>query len=125
MHMFLLEALKRHEGQHRFKPFLVSCENGLTKQFSFGDALVETRRWAHILAQAQVRQGDIVFIALQHRHEIYFCFLGAMWLGAVPTIIPFPTPKQDADLYWREYSAMFAQVKPQALVTYRDNIPAL
>jgi fatty-acyl-CoA synthase len=123
--MFLLEALKRHETRHRFKPFLVSCENGLTKQFSFGDALAQTRRWAHILDQAQVRQGDIVFIALQHRHEIYFCFLGAMWLGAVPAIIPFPTPKQDTALYWHEYKAMFAQVKPRALVTYRENIPAL
>jgi len=123
--MFLLEALLRHETQQRFKPFLVSCEEGLTRQFTFGDAIDETRRWAHILSRSQVRKGDIVFIALRHRHEIYFCFLGAMWLGAVPAVIPFPTPKQDVGVYWREYSAMFAQINPRALVTYADNVPAI
>ncbi|MFC5741206.1 AMP-binding protein [Dyella tabacisoli] len=123
--MFLLETLQKHKDLGRFKPFLVSHEDGLTRQFSYGDAFDETRRWADILSRNLVQKGDIVFLALKHRHEIYFGFLGAMWLGAIPAIIPFPTPKQDMDIYWREYRAMFAQVNPRLLVTYADNIPAI
>lgn len=95
---------------------------GAARQYSYADALLETRRWAQILSQNGVQQGDRVFIALTHRPEIYFCFLGAMWIGVVPTIIPFPTPKQDPAIYWAEYRSMFAQVEPRALVTYAANI---
>uniref|UniRef100_UPI0022506754 AMP-binding protein n=1 Tax=Dyella silvatica TaxID=2992128 RepID=UPI0022506754 len=123
--MFLLDTLKKHKSAHRFKPFLVSYENGLARQFSYGDAFDETLRWAALLRRHSVRKGDIVFVALKHRHEIYFCFMGAMWLGAIPSIIPFPTPKQDLDIYWHEYRTMFAQVEPRLLLTYGDNVPAV
>ena len=123
--MFLLETLQKHKSLQRFKPFLVSYEDGVVKQFSYGDAFDEAQRWAEILSRSLVQKDDVVFISLKHRHEIYFCFLGAMWLGAIPTIIPFPTPKQDKDIYWREYRTMFAQVSPRALVTYADNISAI
>jgi acyl-CoA synthetase (AMP-forming)/AMP-acid ligase II len=118
----LLARLRDHAAHSKLKPFLVISGGGLIRQYSYGDAWLEARRWAQILRQAGVLRGDRVFIALKHRQEIYFCFLGAMWLGAVPTIIPFPTPKQDPAIYWAEYTTMFAHVEPRAFVTYADNI---
>jgi fatty-acyl-CoA synthase len=118
----LLARFKSHAALAAFKPFLVLLSAGTVRQYSYADALQETRRWAQVLSQNGVQQGDRVFIALTHRPEIYFCFLGAIWIGAVPTIIPFPTPKQDPVIYWSEYRSMFAQVEPRALVTYAANI---
>ena len=118
----LLTRFKSYAAHSAFKPFLVILSAGTVRQYSYADALEETRRWARVLSQHEVREGDRVFIALTHRPEIYFCFLGAMWIGAIPTIIPFPTPKQDPGIYWAEYESMFAQVEPRVLVTYAANI---
>ena len=118
----LLARFKSYASNASFKPFLLMLSAGTARQYSYADALQETRRWAQVLSQNGVQQGDRVFIALPHRPEIYFCFLGAMWIGATPTIIPFPTPKQDPIIYWAEYQGMFAQVEPRALVTYAANI---
>ena len=118
----LLARFKSYASHSAFKPFLVILSAGTVRQYSYADALQETRRWARVLSQHEVREGDRVFIALMHRPEIYFCFLGAMWIGAIPTIIPFPTPKQDPGIYWAEYESMFAQVEPRVLVTYAANI---
>lgn len=118
----LLARFKSYALHAAFKPFLVMLSAGTAQQYSYADALQETRRWAQVLAQNGVQPGDRVFIALTHRPEIYFCFLGAMWIGAIPTIIPFPTPKQDPVIYWAEYQSMFAQVEPRVLVTYAANI---
>jgi fatty-acyl-CoA synthase len=121
----LLARFKSHASNAAFKPFLLMLSAGTARQYSYADALLETRRWAQVLSQNGVQQGDRVFIALTHRPEIYFCFLGAMWIGATPTIIPFPTPKQDPVIYWAEYQSMFAQVEPRALVTYAANIESV
>lgn len=119
----LVDKLILHAANSPFKPFLVIQASGTTQQFSYRDALQETRRWAQILAHCGAQREDRVFIALKHRAEIYFSFLGAMWIGAIPTIIPFPTPKQDPHLYWAEYTRMLSDVDPRVLVTYGDNVP--
>lgn len=118
----LLARFQSYASNAAFKPFLLMLSTGTAQQYSYADALQETHRWAQVLSQNGVQQGDRVFIALTHRPEIYFCFLGAMWIGAIPTIIPFPTPKQDPAIYWAEYQSMFAQVEPRVLVTYAANI---
>lgn len=119
---YIVGRLKLHASQVRFKPALVWVGAGLIRQYSYGDALQETRRWAWILILEGVRPGDRVFMALKHRPETYFCFLGAMWIGAIPTIIPFPTPKQEPGIYWAEYRGMFAHIEPRVIVTYAENI---
>jgi fatty-acyl-CoA synthase len=106
----LISCLNAHAATACHRPFLVILASGGAKQFTYGDALLETRRWAGLLQQAGARAGDRVFIALKHSEEVYFAFLGAMWNGSIPTIIPFPTPKQDAFIgqsirpCWRTYS---------------------
>ncbi|MGE0715338.1 MAG: AMP-binding protein [Alphaproteobacteria bacterium] len=117
--------LTSHARARPLRPFLVLARDGRWWQFTWTDALNETRRWAAMLAARGVTAGDHVFIALEHRHEIYFAFLGAGWLGAVPTVIPFPTPKQDPALYWAEYAAMLAAVAPRAVVTWGANLEPL
>lgn len=119
---YIVDRLKSLASQTRFKPALVCVGAGLIRQYSYGDALQETRRWGRILILEGVRPGDRVFMALKHRPETFFCFLGAMWIGAIPTIIPFPTPKQEAGIYWAEYRGMFAHIDPRVIVTYAENI---
>ncbi len=118
----IVDALRAHAAGARFKPFLVLHRGDRVKQLSYGDTLDEARRWACVLRRRGVVKGDHVVIALTHREEIYLSFLGAMWIGAIPTVIPFPTPKQAVDVYWNEYRAMLAHVEPRAVVTYAENV---
>lgn len=123
--MSTIDSLLHQAALQPTKPFLVWVGNGSTRQFSYAESVIESRGWARNFERAGIRKGDLVFICLKHRHELYFAFLGAMWLGAVPTIIPFPSPKQDSEIYWGEYRAMFASISPKALLTYGENLPAI
>ncbi|BBK34723.1 hypothetical protein STHU_53570 [Allostella humosa] len=114
-----------HARANAHRPFLILRRGALWWQFSYGDAVDETRRWAWILAAAGVGPGDHVVIALTHRHELYFAFLGALWAGAVPTIIPCPNPRQEPGFFWQEYAALLVDLGPRAVVTQGDNVTPL
>ena len=47
-----------------------------------------------------------------------------MFVGAVPSFMPFPTPKQRSDLYWRDHEALFALIQPRLVLTYERNAAA-
>ena len=62
---------------------------------------------AQRLAAAGVRPGDVVVVCLRHGSSLYPSFLGAMLCGAVPSFIPFPTPRQNPVLHWDEHLVLF------------------
>ncbi|BBK39790.1 hypothetical protein STAQ_48680 [Allostella sp. ATCC 35155] len=121
----IVGSLLHHAARTPWRPFLILRRGRYWQQYSYKEAVVETRRWAAALRSAGVAADQHVTIALTHCADIYFAFLGAVWLGAVPTIIPFPTPKQDPSLYWPEYADLLAELRPSALVTYADNAQAM
>lgn len=71
---------------------------------------------------AGLRRGDVVAIILMHSVDLYGAFLGAMMAGLVPTIMPFPTPKQDHARYWSSHVELFAISGIRAIFTYVENM---
>lgn len=77
------------------------------------------RMGAHAAAWlgAGVRQGDVVFIILRHGIDPMPAFLAAMWIGAVPSFLPHPNPRQDPVLYRRTHVEVLRRTGAKALMT--------
>lgn len=61
---------------------------------------------------------------LQHTPHLFYSYLGAMLAGAIPSFMPFPSPKQRADLYWADHEALFERIQPALIVSYEQNLAA-
>jgi len=72
--------------------------------------------------RAGLTPGSVIAIILTHSVELYTAFLGSMMAGLVPTIMPFPTPKQDREKYWSSHKDLFALSGINAVFTYQDNV---
>lgn len=80
------------------------------------------RMGAHVAAwhAAGVREGDVVFIILRHGADAMPAFLAAMWIGAVPSFLPFPNPRQDLALYREAHAAVLRRTGAKALMAEPD-----
>lgn len=88
---------------------------------SYADLTRGAARYAHFFQRQGVRQGEIVLIILRHSPELLYSFLGAMLAGAVPSFIPFPTAKQDPELYWTSHRKLLERIGSGTLLTYSEN----
>jgi acyl-CoA synthetase (AMP-forming)/AMP-acid ligase II len=48
-----------------------------------------------------------------------------MRAGAIPTFLPYPTAKQDPDLYWRGQAELFARVRPACVLAHAAILPRI
>lgn len=72
--------------------------------------------------KAGLAPGSVIAIILKHSVELYTAFLGSMMAGLVPTIMPFPTPKQDKEKYWKSHIDLFKISNINAVFTYQENV---
>jgi acyl-CoA synthetase (AMP-forming)/AMP-acid ligase II len=112
----LLGAMYGHAATRPTAPALLVVGAKRYRQFAYADLGAETDRWAARFASLRFEPDAIVAIVLEHRYELYPAFLGAMRAGAIPTFLPFPTPKQDPVLYWKGQRELFARVRPACVV---------
>ncbi|RJF89464.1 long-chain fatty acid--CoA ligase [Oleomonas cavernae] len=92
-----------------------------TTDISYATLLRHAAGYAGIFAQAGLARGDLVFMCLKHGADLYAAYLGAMMMGAVPSFLAFPTPKQDPVLYWQTHRTLFQQMGGRAVLTYPEN----
>jgi acyl-CoA synthetase (AMP-forming)/AMP-acid ligase II len=79
-----------------------------------------TRQFAAHLAASGTKAGDVVLVVLQHSADMLPAFYGAMWLGAIPAFLPFPTGRLHIGKYYSDMRALVERTRPQALVTYPE-----
>jgi fatty-acyl-CoA synthase len=124
----ILRDLKRHVGERGGHPCIVhwSDENYRTISFAECDDL-SGRLSAAVKANAKVG-SRVVLIVLKHHMLQLPLFLGCMKAGLIPCFLPFPSAKQDRDLFWRAQAAVLQSTDAALLVTYAelvDHIRAL
>jgi len=73
--------------------------------------------YAASLAGEGVKPGDVVILILHHGKELVYSFWGAILLGAVPSIMPFPTDKVTPERYVADLQALFSLCRPTAVIT--------
>lgn len=83
---------------------------------SFGALEDDCRAYAAHYDAAGVSHGDVVLIFLPHSTALYGAFLGAMLIGAVPSLMPTKSPRQDPELYWTSHNTLLSKIAPKAVV---------
>src|SRR5687767_4268885 len=92
---------------------------------SYSDFYQGALSWTQTLLNAGVQPGDIVMDIRQHDLDLLYAFWGTSLLGAVPSILPFPTEKLDPHHYHQSLEALIGVTKPAAIVTYSELAPLL
>jgi fatty-acyl-CoA synthase len=95
----ILHDLKRHADERGTHPSFVhwSDENFLTISFAECDELSD-RLSAAVKVTAKIG-SRVVLIVLKHHILQLPLFLGCMKAGLIPSFLPFPSTKQDPDLF--------------------------
>jgi fatty-acyl-CoA synthase len=96
-----------------------------TQTITYGEFFDEAARYARALENTGVRPHDLVVLVLQHGEDVLYGFWGAMLLGAIPSIMPFLTPKLDPDRYYDSVRKLVELSEVKAVITYPDMQPAL
>jgi acyl-CoA synthetase (AMP-forming)/AMP-acid ligase II len=87
---------------------------------SYADLERRTRQYAAFLARAGTRAGHVVLIVLRHHEDMLPAFYGAMWLGAIPAFLPFPTGRLHIGKFYSDMRSLVERTGPHAIVTYRE-----
>ena len=118
-------ALARHVAERPDAEFGRWLLRDQEQVVSYQDLHDEAARIAALLASRGIGRGDTVLIILPSGPALWFAFLGALRLGAVPSFMPGPSPKQDPARYWHSHAALFQRIGHGALLTHAEHVAAL
>lgn len=77
-------------------------------------------RYGKILLENAIQPDEVVIIVLQHSVDLIYAFFGAMFAGAIPSIMPFLTEKLSPEHYRKSLRSLFEVIQPAAVITYKD-----
>jgi acyl-CoA synthetase (AMP-forming)/AMP-acid ligase II len=83
------------------------------------------RRHAGIFLAAGALPGQTLLISLRPGADLYHAFLGALLLGCIPSMMPFPSAKQDPALFWDSHNRLFAHLGGGIIITDSDYVDAI
>ncbi|MCK6548438.1 AMP-binding protein [Myxococcota bacterium] len=93
----------------------ISRRRGETRR-TFGEVARDAERAATFLAAHGVRAGEVVVLIGTHHADLYGAWLGAVWLGAIPTILAEPSVRIDAAIYWSRLRALLERIGARTLL---------
>lgn len=105
----------------------VFCEflgGGNAQTITFSQLYERSMAYAAQYARMGVQAGDVIIVMLEHTPHLFYSYVGAILMGAIPSFMPFPSPKQRPELFWADHEALFARIRPRLLVTYERNLDA-
>lgn len=116
-----LKYLAATKGDATFCTFI---EGNEIESISFAQLFARSCAYAQRYIELGVAAGDLVIVVLKHSPHLFYSYIGAMIAGAIPSYLPFPTPKQRPELYWEDHDRLFARIEPRLIVTYQENLDA-
>jgi acyl-CoA synthetase (AMP-forming)/AMP-acid ligase II len=118
-----LSARLEHHAQTKSDAVFCTFLQGASAQpITFAHLFERAKAYARRYERLGVRPGDLVIIILQHSPHLFYSYLGAILAGAVPSFMPFPSPKQHSEIYWHEHEILFERIRPRLIVTYSENL---
>ncbi len=84
---------------------------------TFAEVAEGAARAAGALAAKGVGQGDLVVLIGTHDLDFYAVWLGATWLGAVPTVLAEPSVRVDKAIYWARLEALLGRIDARLVAT--------
>jgi fatty-acyl-CoA synthase len=116
MNRFLDTLLAREREEPR-RPALTVLARGVESHYDCAALMGRSREMAQLLLDRGCAAGDIVCIIAPTSLDVYAGFIGAILIGAIPTIFPHPSPVQDTEYYCEQQRATLALVRPRVLIT--------
>ncbi|MDX2158260.1 MAG: AMP-binding protein [Hyphomicrobiaceae bacterium] len=84
---------------------------------TYSDAATAAGRYQSLLRSHGVDRDDVVVIMLDHSIDVMTSFIGATLCGAIPSVMPLSTKKQDPQLFWPAHKKLFERTGVKAIVT--------
>jgi fatty-acyl-CoA synthase len=110
----LIDALDAAPAERRFVTFWTDEDEH--EDISFGEFRRQARADAHLLLDHGVRVGDRVVIIMPQGIPAMTAFVGAMMLGAVPAILPYPNFKIEPSKYRSGLAGVTANLRAKAVL---------
>lgn len=115
--MNVLHWLNRNVATQPDTGFCRILRGGKEHRLSWGQLHRRAQDWCAALDESGIQAGDVVLLFLPTSPDLFAGFLGAMMRGAIPSIMPPPTPKQPPNIYWSAHTTLFRRLRPAALIT--------
>lgn len=112
----LVDHMRLSADDHRHGVTVIS--NGGEQRLSYPELFALSDRIAAGLSFRGVAAGDRIIIVLPQGFELMAAFLACIAIGAIPSILPPVSPKQDPRLYWRDMGVLLARIEARLLITF-------
>ena len=95
-------------------------EDGRQERFNAGQFHKTMVDFARALEAVGLGPGQLVVLVMHHSPKLLSAFWGAMYLGAVPSILPYLTEKLDPERYANQVQALVARSGVRVVITYSE-----
>jgi hypothetical protein len=112
----LVALMRAHAARHPDKPFASIWRSSGVTDIGYRQLWDRSGSIAAALRDRGVTAGDLVVISHELSLDLYAAFLGAMRIGAVPSLMPYPNAKQRDEVYWEGHRALYGHIEPRAFV---------
>ena len=93
----------------------VVSARGKDERLSFEDVAAGAARAAGFFSARGVRRGDVVVLLGTHHPDLYACWLGAVWLGAIPTVLAEPSVRIDRGVYVARLGVLLERIQARVI----------
>src|SRR3989344_4907061 len=118
----LVSSLKDKYEKNPGKVFCKFIAGNVDEEITYQSLLEKSAMYAVHFKMRNVTKGSPVLIVLKHSPHLFYSFIGAMMVGAIPSILPFPSEKQDLLLYRASLEKLAARIQAKSIITYKENI---
>ncbi|KQW62854.1 MULTISPECIES: AMP-binding protein [unclassified Ensifer] len=105
--------------------FLKSIQGKETKDVSFSEFAARVKQAVAGLVALEVSRGDVVLVFSVHGADALACFLACQAVGAIPSFMPPPTPRQDLEIWQSAHNALCRRIEPKLVVCDEANLGAV
>ena len=98
-------------------PLFTFLARGGRTERTFDQQATQAQAFAAAYRTRGIGPGDLILILMDHGPQMVDAFLGALWIGAVPSFMPPPSEKQDAAHFWSSHAELFRSLDARLLVT--------
>jgi len=118
---YVFEPVLEHARAHPDQPFLILEQASGAHVLTYEALVRRAQRYAAVFRRRGIAPGALVAFMLITHPELAPAFLGAILAGAIPSLFPAITPKQDADLFWSAHREVFRRLAPALIATDAAN----
>ncbi len=115
----ILAAIEEHARNQPQKMFCHYLSGADVEDISYANLAERSASFGFFLEQGGLTQHETLLIILPHRPEMLYSFFGTMMLGAIPSFMPFPSPKQDHRIFWESHRKLLALTGCRFILTYK------